>query len=87
MDTPSNEPPFPSGVVMSGVMMSKPAVSAQAPRTAASASAEPWTIEPTAGSVYKAGRGSYVAQEELRLYGKGGPFHGHPKLVWLHSSA
>ena len=78
----SNEPHVPIGVIKSGEVMSRPAVSAQAPRTAGSASDEPRTIEPTDRSVYKAAQATYASRyNELALFGKGGLLHGHPKFV------
>ena len=71
---PTKAPPFAT-----------PAESAQAPRTAASASAEPVTIEPTDASVYKASQVIYASQPELRLHGKGGPCFVHPKMYLSQS--
>ena len=67
--------------VNTAARFARPAESAQAPRTAASASAEPVTIEPTDASVYKASQVIYASQPELRLHGKGGPCFVHPKMV------
>ena len=59
--------------VNTAARFARPAESAQAPRTAASASAEPLTIEPTDASIYKAAQAVYAAQPQLRLHTRGRP--------------